>query len=681
MADSSNHRRPTADEELTEQFYAWEKRGRGWEVSDCPVALEPPFRPFFGHYLTVRPAADEARRPSLFGAIIETLRGDVPRPADQEAIPFDEVAAEPAVQPFIYGGPLVEIEVGVHADCKVSRERATQTLARLANGYDPVTFELIGLHDSVSLQFVCARPDPQQACAQIQAYFPEATLRERPGFLAAAWAGAGEGTAMVDFGLSREFMLPLRTGREFEVDPLIPLVAALGDLGPNEVGLFQVLFESVRNPWAESVMRAVSDGAGHAFFPDAPELVSLAREKVAQPLLAAVVRLAGRAETDKRAWEIARDVGAALSQFSDPGGNEFIPLVNDGYPDYAHAADFLGRTSRRNGMLLNAQELVSFVHLPSASVRSAKFRREQPKTNFSGIPDHLRTRHVYIAGATQHGKSTLIERLALADIEHGHGICLLDPKGDLVKSIIHKIPRHRADDTILLEAANPVPIDFMGWETEQEKQTLAADIFQTFLQFSTMTTGDQWLSVLRAVIYTLLDAKGCSFLDINAILVNDAKREQILSRVTDPDILDYWKLEYPALKKDAPQPIITRMKQFIFTPPLKTLLGTSKAKLNIFRVHGNQKNYPGRPHGSRPGKRQPHRPAPGLQDPTIGLPQGQTVAGKPHPVPALCGRVPEFPNLRVRHHPFRSGRLQTVPYARQPGALPARTKDQRRDLH
>ena len=336
-------------------------------------------------------------------------------------------------------------------------------------------------------------------------------------------------------------------------------------------------------------MRAVTDGNGDAFFANAPELVSLARQKVAQPLFAAVVRIAGRAATDRRAWEIARNIGASLSQFSDPPGNEFIPLVNDGYPENRHAADFVERTSCRTGMLLNAQELVSLVHLPSASVRSPKLRDDRSKAAFSGIPDDVRSRHVYIAGATQHGKSTFIERMALADIEHGHGLCILDPKGDLIKSIVDKIPERRANDTILLESSNPVPIDFMGWDTEQERQTLAADVFQTFLQFSTMTAGDQWLSVLRAVIYTLLDAKNCSFLDINSILVNEEKRREILARVTNPDILDYWALEFPQLKKDAPQPIITRMKQFTFTPPLKTLLGTADARLNIFECMENRK--------------------------------------------------------------------------------------------
>jgi hypothetical protein len=579
-----------SDDALTEQFYAWENRGRGWPIFDFPVALEPPFRPFWGHNLVpARTVADEGRRPSFFGAIIETLRGESSHESHNLGVEFTEHGAEPDPEPFAYGGPLVEIEVRLPLDLKVSRERATQLLTRLANGFDPFAFEIVGLTDSISIQFVCTTRDRMQAGEQIRAYFPDAILRDRPGFLAGEWRVAANATAMVDFGLSREFMVPLRTNMDFEVDPLIPVVAALGEIESREMGLFQVLFASTRNPWADSVMRAVTDGNGDAFFANAPELVPLARRKVEQPLLAAVVRVAGRAKTDRRAWEIARNVGAALLQFSDPPGNEFIPLANDGYPEDVHAADFLERTSCRTGMLLNAEELVSLVHLPSASVRSLKLRNDRSKAAFSGIPDDLRSRHVYIAGATQHGKSTFIERMALADIENGHGLCILDPKGDLIKSIVGKIPERRANDTILLESSNPVPIDFMGWDTEQERQTLAADVFQTFLQFSTMTAGDQWLSVLRAVIYTLLDAKNCSFLDINTILVNEEKRREILARVTNPDILDYWALEFPQLKKDAPQPIITRMKQFTFTPPLKTLLGTAAANLNIFECMETRK--------------------------------------------------------------------------------------------
>ena len=574
-----------ADEELAARFYDWEKRGRGWEVCGYPVELEPRFRPFFGHYLVSKPVTDDARTPGFFETLIDNFRGRKTRVEPPRLV--DEEEFGPA--PFSYLDPLVELGTLMPAETKLSPEQAIQFLDALANGYDPVSFELIGTSNSISLQFVVAKRDQATASEQIKGYFPRTILRERSGFLDAAWRAAGDATAMVDFALSREFMLPLRTGTRFDVDPFIPLIAGLTQIAAGELGVFQVLFTRARHPWADSIMRAVQDGEGGAFFVDSPEFVALAREKVAHPLVAAVVRVAGRAKTARRAWEIARNAGGSLSQFSDPTANEFMPLTNDRYPDDLHSTDFLGRTSRRSGMLLNTQELASLVHVPSSSVQSAKFRRSDEGAGFSGITDEFRSRHVYIAGATQHGKSTLIERMALADIKNGHGLCILDPKGDLIKSIIDKVPERRADDTILLEASNPVPIDFMGWETEQERQTLAADVFQTFLQFSTMTAGDQWLSVLRAVIYTLLDAKNCSFLDINAILVNDEKRREILARVTNPDILDYWALEFPQLKKDAPQPIITRMKQFTFTPPLKTLLGTADARLNIFDCMENRK--------------------------------------------------------------------------------------------
>src|SRR4051812_25521396 len=36
-------------ESLTQQFYDWERLGRGWQIYDFPVDPEPPFRPFFCH--------------------------------------------------------------------------------------------------------------------------------------------------------------------------------------------------------------------------------------------------------------------------------------------------------------------------------------------------------------------------------------------------------------------------------------------------------------------------------------------------------------------------------------------------------------------------------------------------------------------------------------------------------
>jgi hypothetical protein len=52
-----------------------------------------------------------------------------------------------------------------------------------------------------------------------------------------------------------------------------------------------------------------------------------------------------------------------------------------------------------------------------------------------GIKDEDRFSHVYVIGKTGTGKSTLIETMALQDLERGHGFALIDPHGDLVARI------------------------------------------------------------------------------------------------------------------------------------------------------------------------------------------------------------------------------------------------------
>src|SRR5436309_6719786 len=70
----------TRAERLTEQFYSWEKRGRGWRVWPYAVELEPPFRPFFYHYVPRRPAFDDGRKPTFFSALADKILGKTTQP-------------------------------------------------------------------------------------------------------------------------------------------------------------------------------------------------------------------------------------------------------------------------------------------------------------------------------------------------------------------------------------------------------------------------------------------------------------------------------------------------------------------------------------------------------------------------------------------------------------------------
>ena len=363
---------------LTGAFYRWEERGRGWQVWPYPVELEPPFRPFIFHApLSAGPVCDDARKPTRFSAWLERLTRR--NSADTQVVHSDE-EEEPELEPAVERGPFVEIQVALSPETKVLPEVAEHFLLNLTSCACPVSFEIVGTSEAITIQVACQEADAPQVQEQLRAYFPDAVIVESTGFLADQW-NAGAGTpAAVDFGLSQEFMRPLKTFSRFDVDPLIGVMGALSNLEPGDVAVVQVLFEATRAPWADSVMRSVSDWEGGAFFADAPELLGMAQEKVERPLFAVVARVAARSRTRTQAWQIAKRMGSALAQVGSPSSNELIALTNDEYPDKVHFEDLLNRETHRSGFLLNSQELVSLVHLPSAAVRAPRLKREQRRT-------------------------------------------------------------------------------------------------------------------------------------------------------------------------------------------------------------------------------------------------------------------------------------------------------------
>src|SRR3989344_9613645 len=63
-----------------------------------------------------------------------------------------------------------------------------------------------------------------------------------------------------------------------------------------------------------------------------------------------------------------------------------------------------------------------------------------------GIKRRDRKRHVYILGKSGVGKSKLLELLVRQDIAYGHGLCFIDPHGDVIGEILNFVPPERAQD-------------------------------------------------------------------------------------------------------------------------------------------------------------------------------------------------------------------------------------------
>ena len=284
-------------EQLSEQFRRWELRGRGWRVFEQPVFPEPPFVPFDGHYLPDAPIEDDGRKRGLFSSLFRKTAAPPP---------ISEPEEEPEPTPLVRN-ILVEFQASLPDKLDISKEAFEQFLLNLSLCREPICFELLGAHKKITAQFAASSGDAPQVRRQLQAHFPEVMFQQREATLESAWeSSSGDNAFAVEFGLEREFMLPLATGK---LDPFVGIVGALSELQPGELGLFQVLFQPVQHPWAESILASVMGADGKPFFINSPELMSAAENKIDHPLFAAVVRIMGRTASRERLYEIARELG------------------------------------------------------------------------------------------------------------------------------------------------------------------------------------------------------------------------------------------------------------------------------------------------------------------------------------------------------------------------------------
>ena len=451
-------------EELTAQFYEWEMKGRGWLLWDSTIELEPPFQPFQFHASPHRDIfIDDGRKPTFLSTLADNLK----------AVFGNKPAMEPSPEPAVDVMPTVdsdeselkEFAVTLPSDSELSHEYAEHFLLSLSSCSSVVSFEILGTNDEIIVQFACRERDVPYVKQQLRSFFPDAAVKEKRSFAAILDGGH---TVIADCGLSEEFMRPLLMHKDFSPDTLTTIFGALENLGQGDAGLVQVLFKAAEAPWASSILRAVRNNDGSSFFMDSPEMARLAERKVDRPLFSVILRLVGQSPSSERAWDIVRDLYGGLHPFTDPTSNELIPLTNDDYDDALHLFDVKNRTSHRSGMLLNSDELLGLVHLPSPSIHSSKLKRDSGKTqavpaiarggafvlgeNFNrdaktkvSLSLDQRIRHTHVIGRTGTGKSTLLLNMIKQDIEAGRGVAVLDPHGDLVERIEELVPERRIE--------------------------------------------------------------------------------------------------------------------------------------------------------------------------------------------------------------------------------------------
>lgn len=603
-----------ASERLTAEFFRWEARGRGYDLWPQPVVPEPVFDPFRGHGVADDSASpDDGRKTTFLSSLVRKISTKLAPPPEGNA---EEKVCDEAEPETLIRSDLVELQAHIPEGMRFDRGAWVNFFSSVAVSAKPAVFEIICSRGRITVEFVVHERDERLFRRQLEAFFPDAVFASNRGFLEEAWGEADAPVAAVEFGLGKEFMIPLAQTRS---DPFVGLVGALSEIEDNEIAVFQVLFSPATYPWDESIMRSVTHADGNAFFVNAPELLSGAQEKVALPLYAAVVRVAVKASSHERMWEIACNVAGALGAYGSKRGNELVPLKNDGYPGAEHEEDVLRRQSRRSGMLLNADELAGFVHIPSGEVKSTRLRPNTGKTkamppalrNREGVSfgtnvhfgseapviltNDERVRHVHVIGASGTGKSTLLFNLIRQDMENGEGLTVIEPHGDLIDRVLSVVPEHRIQDVVLLDPSDEehtVGFNILSAHSDWEKSLLASDLVAVFRRNST-SWGDQLNSVLQNAILAFLESEqGGTLLELRRFLLESSFRNEFLKTVRDDNLLYYWRHGFPALTGNkSVGSIVTRLDAFLSPKPLRYMVAQKANRLDLGDIMGAGKIF------------------------------------------------------------------------------------------
>jgi len=598
---------------LTRQFYDWEMRGRGWRVFSYPVRLEPPFRGLY-YYDTVPGAVeDDGRVPSFFGKLFGNSGGDGTKKTDDlEAEYLAQIAEmdEPVVCDHLEE-EFIELQLILPKEQKVAKPFVDRLVASATYCTNPISFEVVGTPNEVVVQMSATERDLPQLRQQLRAFFPDSHFLEvSNGFLERAW-GSGEGRSQIaDFGLSNEFMIPLATVLNLDLDPLLSIVGALNELEYDEVGVFQVLFQKVKSNWGSEIMDSVRFRDGKPVFSDAPEMVALAKQKIGSQLYAAVVRVAAKAPDAERVWRIVRGIAAGMAQLSTPMSNELIPLSNEGYDRESHEQAMMRRWSFRCGMILNLDELVSLVHPPSISVRAGKLHRAvevckaapsstrghsfvighntyQQTTTPVTLSNDQRTRHVHLVGSSGSGKSTLLLNLIKQDLDSGQCLCVIDPHGDLIDEVVGNLPENRIDDVVLFDPSDsefPIGFNILHANSPLEKAILSSDLIAIFRRMST-SWGDVMDSVLANALLAFIEStRGGTLFDLKRFLVEKEFRAEFLESVTDETVRYFWEKEFDLLAGRPQSSILIRLDAFLRQSLIRNIVCQKENKLDFRHI-------------------------------------------------------------------------------------------------
>jgi hypothetical protein len=200
--------------------------------------------------------------------------------------------------------------------------------------------------------------------------------------------------------------------------------------------------------------------------------------------------------------------------------------------------------------------------------------------------------HTVVAGSSGSGKSELLARGILDEIADGHAGAVIDPKADLIQTILERVPSQHADRVVVLDPGDdsrPTPgVDVLrGGDPDLRTDVLIGALKNIFSDW-----GIRSETYGRLAIRSLCEMPGATLADAGRLFSSEPFLREVIARLRDPYLIEAWK-QYLALpagsRAEHIQAPMARVTALLARPRVRAVLANPEPKLNVARLFAERK--------------------------------------------------------------------------------------------
>jgi len=214
-----------------------------------------------------------------------------------------------------------------------------------------------------------------------------------------------------------------------------------------------------------------------------------------------------------------------------------------------------------------------------------------------GIKKIDRRKHMYVIGKTGMGKTTLLENMAMQDIQSGEGIAFIDPHGETAYKLLDFVPKERMKDVIYFDPADsdfPIGFNVMENVDPDRRHFIASGLMGVFKK---IFGPDVWSArmeyILGNTVLALLEYPDSTLLSINPMLAVKEYRKKVVDNVTDPVIKAFWTQEFAKYTErfaaEATPAIQNKVGQFTSNALIRNIIGQPRSTFDFRKAMDEKK--------------------------------------------------------------------------------------------